>query len=236
MDEDLFDEIADDEAPGLGILVRTDFSNEGAWRSFLEKLREGEGEFSPSAGREEDTGMDQDEPSTSTSASAPASSSDVKVDVDKADSDGSSDQDSGPIISILDPSPEIRPYFSDISNLTALRLLNDVDLRKLAIPPDAKRFNPPNPIVDYDGWQEIYHGKTLWIYDAMSNQDQCARLVSKRSDFYGTATGDSWRARVSHICELQVNISTGAITIDFGGMDKYTYEERVRNLQDAMDR
>ena len=47
--------------------------------------------------------------------------------------------------------------------------------------------------------------------------------------------GDSWRARVSHICELQVNISTGVITIDFGGIDKYTYEERVRNLQDAMD-
>jgi len=28
----------------------------------------------------------------------------------------------------------------------------------------------------------------LWIYDAMSNQDLCARLVSKQSDFYGTAT------------------------------------------------
>jgi len=69
----------------------------------------------------------------------------------------------------------------------------------------------------------------------MSNQDQCARLVSKRSDFYGTATGDSWRARVSHICELQVNISTGTITINFSGMDRYTYEERVRNLQDATD-
>lgn len=40
---------------------------------------------------------------------------------------------------------------------------------------------------------------------------------------------------MSHICELQVNISTGAITIDFGGMDKYTYEERIRNLRDATD-
>ena len=55
-------------------------------------------------------------------------------------------------------------------------------------------------------------------------------LVSNKKD-----RGDSWRARVSHICELQVNISTGAITIDFGGMDKYTYEERVRNLQDATE-
>lgn len=39
---------------------------------------------------------------------------------------------------------------------------------------------------------------------------------------------------MSHICELQVNISTGALTIDFGGMDKYTYEERARNLREAM--
>ena len=188
MDEDLFDEIADDEAPGLGILVRTDFSNDEAWGTFLAKLKEGEEEFSSSSNREGDTEMDQGEPSASAPRSA--STSDDKMDDDKNDSDGSSDQDqdSVPIISILNPSLEIRPYFSDISNLTALRLLNDVDLRKLVIPPNTKRFDPPNPIVDYDGWQEIYHGKTLWIYDATSNRDQCARLVSKRSDFYGTAT------------------------------------------------
>jgi hypothetical protein len=63
MDEDLFDEIADDEAPGLGILVRTDFSNDEAWRSFLAKLKEGEEEFSSSTGPEGDVEMDQDEPS-----------------------------------------------------------------------------------------------------------------------------------------------------------------------------
>ena len=187
MDEDLFDEIADDEAPGLGILVRTDFSNDEAWQSFLAKLKRGEEEFSSSAGRGGNAEMDQGEPSAPASTdSTPASG--VKTDDDKDDPDDSSDQDSGPIIAILDPNPEIRPYFSEISNLTALRLLNDVDFRKLTVPPNVKRFNPPNPIVDYDGWQEIYHGKTLWIYDATSNKDQCARLVSKRSDFYGTAT------------------------------------------------
>jgi hypothetical protein len=182
MDDDLFDEITDDEAPGLGILVRTDFSNEEAWRSFLAKLKEGEDEFSPSTDEEQNTETNhQDEPSA-------ASTSDVKMDDDEDDSDSSSDRDPGPIISILDPGPEIRPYFSGISNLAALRLLSDVDLRKITVPPNVKRFNPPNPIVDYDGWQEIYHGKTLWIYDATSNRDQSARLVSKRSDFYGTAT------------------------------------------------
>ena len=182
MDEDLFDEITDDEAPGLGILVRTDFSNEGAWRSFLAKLKEGENEFSSASdGTKQDADMDRDEPS-------PNPASNVDMGDDEDDSGGSSERDPGPIISILDPSPETRPYFSGISNLTALRLLNDVDIRKLAIPPNVKRFNPPNPIVDWDGWQEVYHGKTLWVYDSTSNQDQCARLVSKRSDFYGTAT------------------------------------------------
>jgi len=183
MDEDLFDEITDDEAPGLGILVRTDFSDDEAWGTFLAKLKEGEDEFASSpASREEDTGIVPDE------LPASGSTPDVKVDDGKDGADGSSNRDPDPIIFILDPSPEVRPYFSDISNLTALRLLNDVDIRKLTIPPSTKRFNPPNPIVDYDGWQEIYHGKTLWIYDATSNRDQCARLVSKRSDFYGTAT------------------------------------------------
>lgn len=38
-----------------------------------------------------------------------------------------------------------------------------------------------------------------------------------------------------HICELQVNVSIGTLTIDFGGMDKYTHEERARNLREAME-
>ena len=47
-------------------------------------------------------------------------------------------------------------------------------------------------------------------------------------------SADSWRARVSHICELQVNLASGAMTIDFGGMDRWDYEERVRNLEEAV--
>lgn len=47
------------------------------------------------------------------------------------------------------------------------------------------------------------------------------------------SSGDSWRARVTHICELQVNMSTGAMTIDFGGMDRYDYNERIRTLEQA---
>lgn len=46
-------------------------------------------------------------------------------------------------------------------------------------------------------------------------------------------SADSWRARVSHICELQVNLASGAMTIDFGGMDRWDYPERVRNMEEA---
>ena len=47
-------------------------------------------------------------------------------------------------------------------------------------------------------------------------------------------SGDSWRARVSHICELQVNLAAGAMTIDFGGMDRWDGAERARNLEEAV--
>lgn len=45
--------------------------------------------------------------------------------------------------------------------------------------------------------------------------------------------GDSWRARVSHICELQVNLFAGTIKIDFGGLDRWDYAERARNIAEA---
>lgn len=46
-------------------------------------------------------------------------------------------------------------------------------------------------------------------------------------------SGDSWRARVSHICELQINLYSGAMKIDFGGLDRWDYNERLRNVQEA---
>ncbi|KAF7362083.1 hypothetical protein MVEN_00553900 [Mycena venus] len=100
-------------------------------------------------------------------------------------------------------------------------------------PAGTKRYSPPNRLVDKKGWQEIYTGLTIWIYDAQSNNDQCARLVSQEGDVYGTATGDSWRARVTHLCELQFNMTHLDMKIDFGGMDRYDYPERRRNLEKA---
>ena len=47
------------------------------------------------------------------------------------------------------------------------------------------------------------------------------------------SSGDSWRARVSHIPELQFNMTYMGMQINFGGEDRYDYSERKRNLEDA---
>ena len=47
-------------------------------------------------------------------------------------------------------------------------------------------------------------------------------------------SGDSWRARASHICELQFNISYQGLKIDFGGLDKWNINERTRNLAECL--
>lgn len=228
VDEDPRDGIAGDDAPGLGILIRTDYTDERAWLAFSERLEQAEQEFASSVDPPDDPdSMQQDElPTTSTSGVH-------NTTTDDDDDDDNDSTSSSPIITVVNWPPETRSLFTDISNLTALRLLTDVDIRKISPPAGAHRVKTLNRLVDLHGWQEIYRGKTLWIYDAKSNLDQCVRLVSHHPDFYGTATGDSWRARVTHICELQVNISAGAMTIDFGGLDRYDYEERQRNLQEA---
>lgn len=230
-DDDPLD-AASTDAPGLGILVRTDFSNDQAWHAFRSRLQEGEAEFAPARAPAGDA-MEEDA-AGSASGNTPAPTADD--DAMNADDDDD-EEDEGPpaIFSVIDPSPADRPRWTGLSNLAALRLLNDVDVRRAPRPdPGAKRIRPPNRLVDHDGWQEVYAGKTVWIYDARSNADQCVRLVGQQSGPYGTATADSWRARVSHVCELQVNLATGAMTIDFGGLDRWDYEERVRNMEEAM--
>ncbi|KAI0358397.1 hypothetical protein OH77DRAFT_1420781 [Trametes cingulata] len=238
-DDDPLDDISDD-APGIGILLRTDYSDEEAWQSFYSKLQEAEAEFSSEAapeGTDAQAAMHGDGPSAAQAAAS--SSTDAEGDTAMVDDDAddtADGDDTSPIFFVINASPAEGGKFAGISNLTALRLLNDVDVRRAPTPPPGtKRIRPPNRLVDHDGWQEVYTGKTVWIYDAKSNQDQCVRLVSQKgASMYGTATADSWRARVSHVCELQVNLASGAMTIDFGGLDRWDYEERARNLNEAV--
>jgi len=230
VDDDPSDEVASEDAPGVGIVIRTDFSNEVAWSYFIQKLEEGEAEFSAATAADEDEPMVED---PSPSSNIPNASSSTNPEEESDDDDDSS---ASPIFTILNPSSDspLRAYLTNATNLSALRLLNDISVRAAPpLPADIKRHKPANRLIDHDGWQEVYEGKMLWIYDAKSNTDGCARVVSQRSAGYGTATADSWRARVTHICELQVNLASGAMSIDFGGLDRYDYEERMRNLQEA---
>jgi len=107
-----------------------------------------------------------------------------------SDGDTSDDCIPTPLIKVVNPvSTEHRLIFRNMSNLTALRLLNAVDIRLSLSPPQGTaRIDPPNRLIDQTGWQEIYSGLNIWIYDTLSNSDRCVRLVSQQGNIYGTAT------------------------------------------------
>ncbi|KAF8556321.1 hypothetical protein OG21DRAFT_1409182 [Imleria badia] len=214
-DLDPLDEVTRN-APELGLVVRTDFSDEASWAAFCARLQDSEKELI--------LGSDHADENTS-----------KQPNEEQGESDDEDEDDPPAIFHIINPSsPQERELLANISNLTVLRLFNDVDVRPSSTPPHGtKRIDPPNRLVDCHGWQEFYRGKNIWIYDTKSNTDQCVRVVSQSGDMYGTATGDSWRARVSHICELQLNLSSGAIRIDFGGLDRWDFNERSRNMVEA---
>lgn len=169
----------------MGILLRTDYANEDAWQAFLARLQEAEREFMPDAGADTE------------SMAVESAPEDVDVDVDvpvegiqnlSMEDAGIEEEEDGEapggIFHVVND-----PAFAGLSNLGALRLLNDVEVRRTpAPPPGTARVKPPNRLVDCDGWQEVYVGKMVWIYDARSNTDQCVRLVSQQGAMYGTAT------------------------------------------------
>lgn len=167
------------DVPELGLLVRTDFSDEPSWTAFCTRLQDSEKELI--------LGSDQ----VDENASRPADHDGVD-DGDQDDSDDEDEDEGDPpaIFHIMNPSsPQERELLVNISNLTALRLFNDVDVRPPPTPPHGvRRIDPPNRLVDCHGWQEVYQGKNVWIYDHKSNTDQCVRVVSQSGDIYGTAT------------------------------------------------
>jgi hypothetical protein len=169
-DADPLDDWTDGDEPG--IILRTDYSDESAWQTFHAKLEE---EMKAIRADTDDDDVQMEDMG------------------DKNDPDSASDEsgDTPALVKVISaPSPELRSLFNHVSNITALRLLNDVDIRPCPTLPEGmkQRIHPPNRLVDQGGWQEIYVGPTIWIYDTQSNNDQCARLVSQQGDIYGTAT------------------------------------------------
>ncbi|KAL1682690.1 hypothetical protein EV122DRAFT_259076 [Schizophyllum commune] len=235
-DPDPYD-FAVEDGPESGVLIRTDFSDDAAFQSFCTELKQVEREFLDSLRPEEPAASTDPATSTSTAAAQNGPSQNAEDD-DSSDEEGEGGLPSA-IIRIVDPSthPGVivpRDVFKDITNLTALRMFNEPSVRSApAVPAGSRRIAQPHRLIDHAQLQEVYSGMTIWIYDRQSNTDRCARLVSQQGDAYGTATGDSWRARVSHIPELQFNMTYMGMQINFGGEDRYDYSERKRNLEDA---
>lgn len=178
-DSDPLDEISIHRRE-LGLIVRTDFSDEGAWATFCSRLAEGESEYTSTGSSESGVPAIDDEERTPIPP--------VTADDSSDDSDG--DETPPSIFYVINPSTsDERAQLENISNLTALRLLNDVDVRPAPGPPQGtKHISISNRLVDFNRWQEIYLGKNIWVYDSKSNVDQCVRLVSQSGDMYGTAT------------------------------------------------
>ncbi|KAL5507497.1 hypothetical protein ACEPAH_6953 [Sanghuangporus vaninii] len=223
-----------DEENVEGIVVRTDYSDDAAWSTFIEKLIQAEREL----------GMPLDEGDFPTE----------EVNADEEDHDGSeSDSDEemaspaqstekfsalsrNSLFTLLTPpvSSPLRPRLVGASNLAVLRLVNDVDVIRTPRPPartEQTRLAPSgHRLTDLHGFVEAYSGPLVWIYDARSNIDGAARVVSQCADGVGSATADSWRARVSFLPELQFNLVSGSIKIDFGGLDRWNHDERQKNM------
>jgi len=237
-----------------GIIVRTNFSNDASWSSFLNSVLTSEREGMRELVMESRTQQHQ---TSSTSASAEdeeGSSEDEDEDEDDQGDDIDVDEEratySSSAFVIIDPSSSpspplivaLTPLLHNAFNLTLLRLFADIDIVPcLPVPPGQQRkkqnYYPrasSSRLIDSHGFHEIYNGRLIWVYDTKSNSDGCARLISGRPTSYGTATGDSWRARAPFIWELHVNISAKTMQVDFGGEDRYDSAERMRNF-DTVD-
>ncbi|KAI0267011.1 hypothetical protein BC834DRAFT_872150 [Gloeopeniophorella convolvens] len=207
------DELDADEDASPGIVVRTDYGagSDEAWATFCAALRDAEREFL----------ADQADGPT------PTTTPDGDAAMAEQDDDDGSDEEEGDGGELALFAPVSDPRFEGISNLRALRFFFDVDARVAPAP-------HPNPhrLTALRGLQETYdaQGRTLWVFDARSREDGCARLVSEAGD---VATGDSWRARVTHMAELQAGLAARALRIDFGGFDRWDYAERQRNMEEA---
>jgi hypothetical protein len=172
---DPWDEITD--GPELGILLRTDYADEQAWQAFFSCLQESEKEFV----------QDRDNIQEDSNDGTSSAQDDAEMDGDSED-----DEEERPaVLKVVNPASIVeRELFSGISNLTALRLFNEVDVKRIIPPGPGNHISPQNRLIDYAGWKEIYEGKPVWIYDSRSNSDQSVRVVNQgsHSDLYGTAT------------------------------------------------
>ncbi|KAN0138356.1 hypothetical protein V8E53_003819 [Lactarius tabidus] len=216
-DADEYD-IKDDATVPPGIIVRTDYNtgSDDAWAAFCSALHDAERDFFADADQ-----APNPPPSSGDDVAIPPTT--TSNDSDDSD-DASTDDESS--LALFAPLSDLT-RFNNISNLRALRLFFDVSARATQ-----QSAAQQHRLSGLRGLQETYdaRGRTLWIFDARSRDDGCARLVSEAGD---VATGDSWRARATHMAELQAGLAARALRIDFGGLDRWDYDERRRNMLEA---
>ncbi|KIO33576.1 hypothetical protein M407DRAFT_240978 [Tulasnella calospora MUT 4182] len=241
-----------------GVIVRTDFSNDAAWDEFVSRVKEAEKEgvsgLTTGPGEEEGDGEEGEDSESSSDEEEEGDAQQMDVDP-TGGGEGSAPRAEVPsVFHIINPAPTdpLRALVENASNIRLLRLFNDVQIVPAPPkprPPQGDLFSgmpkkkqqqpqpekpPSNRLVDKFGWKEVYPGRILWVFDAESNATGGVRVVNSGDDSaYGSSTGDSWRARAAHIWELQVNMDSGALKIDFGGEDRWTGKERLRNYEEG---
>lgn len=179
-----------EEGSVAGILVRTDYSDNAAWTSFVETLMDAE----------KDLAAPIDEKAGEGSGSSAQNEEEDSESEDEGEDElmtSGSDPSSGPapasLFAFLSP-PETSPLRSritGISNLTALRLVNDADAVRGPVPPTGtqrSRSDAGHRLSDLHGFVEAYRGPLVWIYDTRSNSDRAARVVSQCAEGFGAAT------------------------------------------------
>ncbi|CAE6426959.1 unnamed protein product [Rhizoctonia solani] len=219
-----------------GIVVRThlDSKDEPAWSKFLTMLEDLERKSLadlPDAQMESDSDSEEEEETDRRNEDEEMAEAESPPICYESDA----------LFTVVDPVNQevyhpLRGKLSNASNITLLRLFNDVSVVPSPPLPDnaPKRIKPGHRLMDEDGFQEVYTGGRLWVWDHQSTKDQTLRLVSPHVFVYGDATGDSWRVKATHMWELQLNIDNG-MRIDFSGGVGVGWDmnERTRSLEES---
>jgi hypothetical protein len=200
----------DGVVPLRGIIVRTDFLDDDKWTAFCETVLKSEQAgmadlLNSSVLPESATDTPNDERKKDESSSEDDDEQDADGDTAMAGDAGDTSAHAGPgsdAFIFFDPSKQTSAsgghplLLQNASNITLLRLFNDIDIVPcLPIPKGGRKrakgsFSklPSARLVDWHRFHEVYSGRMIWVYDPRSNTDGCARLITQRPTKYGLAT------------------------------------------------
>lgn len=182
---DLDDGLGDERVTPLrGLIIRTDYSNDKAWATIVEAIRNGEREVL------EDKDSEMEEESSEEGSDEEEEAEAEEAGHARTGDSGASSSTSRPpsLFHIIDPSEQDRRNaLTNACNIALLRLFCDVDVIPAPKPapppgeyfaaPKTKYVSPANPLVEKYGLKEVYGGRIVWVYDTKSNEDGCLRQV-----------------------------------------------------------